>query len=74
MSGSPSHPWPKLTITRPLARVRWRSATSAISAADGARAIRSCEAGGIPSSCSERQPTQRALQEADDGMAPSSRR
>ena len=37
------------------------------------RAIRSCDEGGIPSCCSERQPTQAALHAADDGIAPSSR-
>ena len=44
-----------------------------MASAEGGRAMRSCEAGGIPSSCSERQPTQAALQAAEDGMAPSSR-
>ena len=73
VSGSPSHPWPKLTMTRPRARSRCRIATSAISSAVGARRIRSWLAGGMPSSCSERQPTHAALQPADDGIAPSSR-
>ncbi len=74
VSGSPSQPWPKLTITRPVARSRWRIATSAISSAVGARTIRSWLAGGIPSSCSERHPMHAALQPAEEGIAPSSRR
>ena len=72
-SGSPSQPCPKLTITLPRAVVRWWMATSAISSAVGGRVIRSCDDGGMPSSCSLRQPMQAALQRAEDGMAPSSR-
>src|SRR5512147_1241645 len=38
VSGSPSQPWPKLTITRPVAVSRCRMARSAISSAVGGRA------------------------------------
>ena len=70
--GSPSHPWPKLTMVRPEAVSRWAAPTSAISSAVGARRIRSWLDGGMPSDVSERHPTHRALQAAEEGMAPSS--
>ena len=72
-SGSPSQPWPKLTMTRPRAVARCSDASSAMASAEGGRAIRSCDAGGIPASCSDRHPTHEALHAAEDGMAPSSR-
>ncbi len=72
--GSPSHPCPKLTMTRPLAEARCTSATRAISSAEGPSSMRACEAGGPSGGCSEMQPTQAALHMTDTGMAPSSRR
>ena len=71
--GSPSQPCPKLTMVRPPAVARCSAPTWAISSAEGARRIRSWLDGGMPSAVSDRQPTQRALQAAEAGMAPSSR-
>ena len=66
--GSPSQPWPKLTIGKGAVS-RWGTVYSTISSAVGLKRRRSCVETMLSSSgWKEMHPTQLALQAGEDGM------